>query len=430
MKRKKLLTLAGSVCLILVLASLPFMTACPAPPEEEAPPPAEEEAPPPAEEEAPPPPFQWPKVMTLVSFSITSADYLTAVAWGTELEKSTGMKFRAITESTTPVRIRWLRTGEVDFTADSLPTYADICEAVAAYPTRDLGPFDVRLVWGGPITAFGIAVPMDSPIKTMDDIKPGDRYALWATSPTFVAIYKAHLNMLEMTEDELVAVSLGSYAGSVKAIAEGKADMCVVAPTASVAYELAASPTGICWLNYPEMGTAASERFLQVAPSTLFGKPDLGVEIARDVRMMVHPKAIWTRAETDPDFIYNLGKWLDENYDLYKGKYDSAALLDISHIERLLSTTFIPIHEGAIRYFKELGLWTAAHDARQEYNLNLVRQYIEVYRDAIALADADNISVTPENEEWVELWENYKKELGIPRFKAMTDDEIREALGK
>ena len=48
MKGKKLLALLGSVCLILILAALPFMTACPAPPAEE------EEAPPAEEEEAPP----------------------------------------------------------------------------------------------------------------------------------------------------------------------------------------------------------------------------------------------------------------------------------------------------------------------------------------------------------------------------------------
>lgn len=50
--RKKVLTLVGSVCLILVVAMMSFMTACPAPapPEEEGPTPPEEEGPPPAEE--------------------------------------------------------------------------------------------------------------------------------------------------------------------------------------------------------------------------------------------------------------------------------------------------------------------------------------------------------------------------------------------
>ena len=49
MRNKRLITLLGSICLVLVLAALPFMAACPAPPaEEEAPPPAEEEEEPPA----------------------------------------------------------------------------------------------------------------------------------------------------------------------------------------------------------------------------------------------------------------------------------------------------------------------------------------------------------------------------------------------
>ena len=46
MKSKSLLTLIGGICLILVLAALPFMAACPAPP---PPPEEEEEAPPPEE---------------------------------------------------------------------------------------------------------------------------------------------------------------------------------------------------------------------------------------------------------------------------------------------------------------------------------------------------------------------------------------------
>lgn len=47
MRNKKLLTLTGSVCLILIFTAMPFMAACA--PEEVMPPPEEEEAPPPAE---------------------------------------------------------------------------------------------------------------------------------------------------------------------------------------------------------------------------------------------------------------------------------------------------------------------------------------------------------------------------------------------
>ncbi|MDH5364660.1 MAG: ABC transporter substrate-binding protein [Dehalococcoidia bacterium] len=76
MERKKLLTLIGSVCLIIVLSALPFMTACPAPP---PPPPAEEE-------ELPPPPPPPPAKEKIV---IGNVDAFTGVfapgplLWGT-----------------------------------------------------------------------------------------------------------------------------------------------------------------------------------------------------------------------------------------------------------------------------------------------------------------------------------------------------------
>lgn len=54
MKHKGLLTLIGSICLILVLSVLPFMTACPTPPEEEG-----EGAPEEEEEEAPAEVIHW-----------------------------------------------------------------------------------------------------------------------------------------------------------------------------------------------------------------------------------------------------------------------------------------------------------------------------------------------------------------------------------
>ena len=34
----------------------------------------------------------------------------------------------------------------------------------------------------------------------------------------------------------------------------------------------------------------------------------------------------------------------------------------------------------------------------------------------MALADEKGIAVDPANEEWDELWENYKKELELPEY--------------
>ena len=44
------------------------------------------------------------------------------------------------------------------------------------------------------------------------------------------------------------------------------------------------------------------------------------------------------------------------------------------------------------------------------------------------LADEQVIKVDPANEEWIELWTNYKEESGLPRFRGMSDEEIAAAL--
>jgi hypothetical protein len=77
---------------------------------------------------------------------------------------------------------------------------------------------------------------------------------------------------------------------------------------------------------------------------------------------------------------------------------------------------FKPLHDGTVRYLEEKGLWTQAHEARRQANIALLDRWIEAYQEAIDMADDAGIAIDPGNEEWMELWENYKEELGLPRF--------------
>jgi len=87
MKNKKLLALAGSICLILILAALPFMAACPAP----APPPT-----PPAEEEAP---THEPVALEIYSNPFGNAGYVLSFALADIINKNSEW-LRAVTIET------------------------------------------------------------------------------------------------------------------------------------------------------------------------------------------------------------------------------------------------------------------------------------------------------------------------------------------
>ncbi len=118
-----------------------------------------------------------------------------------------------------------------------------------------------------------------------------------------------------------------------------------------------------------------------------------------------------TSEDIDPELVYHLAKWLDENYDLYKDNHTWNQYMTLDNTMKVVETWYAPAHEGLVKYLKEKGVWTAAHDARQEQNIELITRYIDAYEAAIDKADEQGIMIDPENEEWMELWENYKKDL-------------------
>jgi len=135
------------------------------------------------------------------------------------------------------------------------------------------------------------------------------------------------------------------------------------------------------------------------------------------VRGIVGINPLMTREDADTELVYHVAKWLDENYDLYKDNHAWNQYMTIDNLMNILETWFVPAHDGLIKYLKEKGLWTAAHDARQAQNVELITRYCDAFQEAIDLADDQGIDVNPENEEWIELWENYKKQLGLPKCK-------------
>jgi len=404
------------------------MAACPAPPaeEEEAPPAEEEEVPPVPEEEV----YKWPGFFKVFGPSVTYSTYLLTVAWTPLHERDTGTKWRIVPESSSPLGARWLKIGEMDFWATGTTVVIGPTEATFGYATRDGGPFPIRMVWQGDVGCGGIAVRGDSRIKTFADIKPGTKISIWIGAHTLMQLYQAFCAWLQMTEDELIMVPCATNTAAERAILEGKADITYLSSTGTTAYEIASSAHGLRYLALPE-DPEAEARYHEVAPQAMFGMVDFGVEEFYGVRGQIVPRGYFTSADViDEETAYQLAKWLYENFDAYKDLYKEAPRMSLEYFRKTLDQTYAPVHEGTIRYLKEIGQWTSADDARQEYNVRLQNWYIEAYEDALAMADEKGIKVDPVNEEWVELWENYKKEIGIPRLSVMSDEEIAAGLAK
>jgi len=363
--------------------------------------------------------FKWPSSLTVGTNGVGSSSYASAVAWSAVIENITGMKVRVRPDNNAAAKSKWLKAGIIELNAEAISETALFgLEAREGYATRDGGPFPIRIVWLGQAMPYGFMVRGDSPIRTIYDIKPGHRIAYYTASPAAPAACDGLLAWAKVSKKDMVIVPFSSWPANIKAVAEGKADVAYSVPTAPASFEAEASPHGIRWLPMSyKADPEGAKRFATSRPDMLYGVCQEGVKSAIGVPMFVSPFYIYARADYDAEMAYQLTKWFHQNFDKYKDKHPNCKLMSIEFFREYLDVTYVPVHEGTIRYLKEIGKWTAKDDTRQKYNVDLVAKYEKAYKAAMGEADKKNIRIDPTNKEWVTLWEGFKKDL--PGFKLM-----------
>ncbi len=414
--KRYLIKLATGIILMAIVGALVF-TGCT---EEEEPPPP---PPPPVEEEEEPPPpppveevWEWPEKLFLVSGPGMGVEALTG--WTALMSADTGMQIRIVEIDNTLLRFKWIAQGRFFHNIDGNATTVEYLEASLGNNLRDTGPFQVRVLWAASQSNLGYMTRGDSDIKTVHDIKPGTKIVEWTFGAAMETTYSALLAWAQVDWDDIIWVPASNFPIIPRLITGGQADLTFFFPTAGFTYEAEATPEGISWIELPaDEDPEGAKRYLEKQPTHSFGTISLGVPSAIGVRGLDMLSPFLSPADSDPDLVYHYIKWMDENYDRYKDTHANNLSMTLDNTMRIMETSFIPAHEGLVRYLTELGKWTPAHEARNQQNIALLNRYVEAYQEAMDMADEQGILVDPENEEWTELWENYKQELGLPHFK-------------
>ena len=426
-----------SIFLLLTLVTVAVMSGCAQEPPAPAPTPTPTTAPTPTPTPTtaplpkptavpttpPPPPYEWPDRLHFVSSS--GSGLASAVAWTAVLEKETGMSVRVTPESNVILRFRWMTQGEFFGAAYSASSADSQLRASEGHASRDSGPFQMRAFWVRSKVDSGFFVRGDSDIVTVNDIKPGARLAVSGYDPLSTDIFGGLLAWAGLTFDDVELVVAGNYNAKIKSVQDGRADIAFAFPTSSSVLQAASAPNGIRYIELPyETDPEGALRYLGAKPITQFGTMTTGVEEAHGIDSQSGVVLYMTRADADEELVYQLAKWMDENYDLYKDNHVWAGFMTIDYLMAGLETQYVPAHDGLIRYLKEVGRWTPAHDKRQAENIALMTKWVDAYEAAIEKADTNMvdgklkaISVDPENEDWVTLWQDYQKEMNLPPFK-------------
>jgi TRAP transporter TAXI family solute receptor len=345
--------------------------------------------------------YKLPDVINWVTLDVGSATYNQhqAVAHGVSgVEKNT---IRLIPTGTDLGRLAIYRDGRADFGNDP-GIYAT--EGVTFYSAKEAGPVPVRLValnW--PKTNQLVGCAGDLGIKEPNDLK-GHRMIYVANSFGFNLNMEATLAAGNLTWDDVKRVDIPSYGGAGRAIMEDKADCVWTATNTGFVYEMANSPRGYApvYMKTPEEDPGMWERFKKINPAANVNKATIGAPPVSDDNPHIgngpHFATIATLASKDTDYVYAMSKAIYEAFPEFNGTYPGVEGFGPDRVR--FDAIYSPIHDGAIRYFKEKGWWSDQAEKRQQELL----QREPVLKAAWDKAQQDPQGKDLQGDEWERFW--------------------------
>lgn len=307
-----------------------------------------------------------PKTLAWSAYDVGSGGYNQAVAIGNALRHKFGITLRVLPGKNDVSRTLPIREGQVQFSANGVGGSYLAQEGVYEFGVRNWGPQPVRaLMLNTSDQLMTIIAAGDVGIKTVADVK-GKRVAWVIGAPSLNQNITAILAHANLGWDDVQKVEFGGYAASMAALTNNQVDVAFSGSIAGGAYALAKSPRG---LVYPIISHADKEGWRRMNAVAPFFFPFMGTEGAdlskdKPVEAATYPyPVLMTYSDRPADLVYNMTRAMVESYDGYK---DGAPGSGGWHKDRQNFSWVIPYHEGAIRYFKEIGLWKPEHDTHND----------------------------------------------------------------
>jgi TRAP transporter TAXI family solute receptor len=312
-----------------------------------------------------------PTTLTWTAYDVGSGGYNQAVAIGNALKNKLGVDLRVLPGKNDVSRNIPLREGRVPFSANGVGGSYLAQEGVYEFGARDWGPQAVRsLILNNSDALLTIVTAKDANIVTAADFK-GKRVAWVIGAPSLNQNITALLAFANLTWNDVKKVEFGGFGQAMDAIIANQVDAAFSSTISGQAYKIASSPRGI---RYPVFAHSDKEGWARVNKIAPFFVPAFGTEGAdlspeKKAEAATYPyPVLMTMATTETDFVYNMTRAMVELYPDYKDGAPGNLGWDL---KRQVFAWAIPMHEGAIRYYKERGVWTAEH---QKHNDALVKR--------------------------------------------------------
>ncbi len=313
---------------------------------------------------------EMPKMMTWTAYDVGSSGYMQVGFIAESLWDKYKSKIRVIPAGTDLPRVYPIRLRDADVAFHGVGSYF-MQEGLHDYSTLEWGPQAVRAVYLAQHPGLSLGIRGDSGIRSAADLK-GKRVAYFPTY-SLTMISEAHLVFAGLTWKDVQRVDVPTLAAGMNMVKEGKIDASHINPTASTAYEIAAMPFGISYVPLPFADKEGWARLLKHAPMYSPMKSTIGAAVSAE-------KPLETLTYAYPvglvyDFLpaekaYFVTKMIHEAFPAYAPKHKSLeAYWSLEKFLELYKGYPIPLHEGTVRYLKEINKWAPEFDKLQAERL-------------------------------------------------------------
>jgi uncharacterized protein len=347
-----------------------------------------------------------PDRMFWTAYDVGSTGYVQTATIADGLMKKYGTKIRVIPSGTSIGRLMPLLSGSANYghMGDESAFYI---EGLYECNALDKGPQPLRQVLAVPFVTV-MAVTKESGITTPDTLK-GKRVAWVMGASTLNVKAISTLAFANLTYADVMKVDFPSYAASLRGLIEGKVDAAIAGHDAPILFELESSTRGCAHVIYPHKDKQGWARMQAITPwlgpvlwdsgpGFTKGKPD-------EVWSYRYPNMV-TFEKTKAEEVYALAKAIHEAYPLYK---DAHKAMPYWKAEKAgVPPGNCPFHEGAVKYYREIGIWKPEHDV---WNNQLIEHMKEVKKEwdkTIAEAKEKGIK----DKEFSKFWNDKRKARG------------------
>jgi TRAP transporter TAXI family solute receptor len=311
-----------------------------------------------------------PRQMAWTAYNLGSTGYNQAVAIGAMLRDKYNVTLRVIPGQNDVSRLLPLKSGRVDFTANGVATYF-AQEGMFQFANPEWGPQPLRLLMtSNGLSNQAVAVAADTGITSFAELR-GRRVPYVRAAPALNVSMEAYLACGGLTWDDVVRVDFPGYDAKWNGVINGDVEVAFGTTVSGPPFRLEASPRGINWLPAPHDDAGCWERMLAVGPYFTKHIATRGASISDDNphEAGTYPYPLLTTlASQDSDFVYSLTRVINENYDEFKDSDPGAIGWAL---ESQVFNWVVPYHEGAVNYWREIGVWT---DAIEAHNQSLIRR--------------------------------------------------------